>query len=95
MSRKPDLVTTRKLPGIAPQLAELMLTRFGLNTICLAYKNDRVDGMFNLIRSELPFGVTDNEVREVANILNEKAGEASMPLPFGVPSSNYDIYLSE
>ena len=91
MSHKPKLVHGA-LPSIAPQLADLMVTRLGMDAICKAAKKY---GVFGLIRPELPVAVTDSEVFDIANILYEKAGEANAPLPVGVPGASYSIYLPE
>lgn len=93
--RKSNLVTVRALPSIAPQLADLMVTRLGLDAIGKAYKVDNLGGVFAIIRPELPAAITDQEVREIANVLNDKARELNAPLPFNVSRAKYDIFLPE
>jgi hypothetical protein len=93
--RKPTQIRVRALTSIAPQVAEIMVKQLGLPAIIKAYKGDNYQGIFALIRPELPNAVTDSEVRDIANILNERAREANFLMPATISGATYDLYLKE
>ena len=72
-----------------------MVKQLGITAIIKAYQGDRYQGIYALIRPELPGAVTDSEVWDVVNILNDKAKEAIAPMPYGVPGESWSIYLPE
>lgn len=90
---KPKPITTRGLHNLTQQLADLLVERLGMDAIRKAAERDRQQGIYDLIRPELPSGVTNREVWDVTYILTEGARPA--PLPFGVPASSYSVYLEE
>ena len=90
---KPKPITTRGLPNMTLTLADLLVERLGIDAIRKAAGNDRQQGIYALIRPELPSGVTNAEVRNVAIIMAEAA--KPQPMPATASSVAYDIYLRE
>jgi hypothetical protein len=93
--RKPTQIRVRALTSITPQVAEIMVKRLGMDAIIKAYKGDNYQGIYDLIRPELPSAVTDSEVRDIANILNERAREANFLMPATISGATYSIYIGE
>ena len=91
--KKIKRVTVRKLTGLTPQLTEMMIEQVGMDKILAAARMDKINGIYSLIRPELPSGVTDSEVREVTNALEEAVQNAVL-MPAYYTSRNR-IYLSE
>ena len=90
---KPKLVTVRGLHNLTQQLADLLVERLGIDAIRASNNRDQLHGIYDLIRPELPSGVTNAEVRDVAIIMTEEA--RTPPLPNTFSAATYDLYLRE
>ena len=90
---KPKPITTRALSNMSQKLADLLVERLGVEAIRQAVKRDRQQGIYDLIRPELPSGVTDWEVRDVAFIMAE--GAAEPPLPNTFSTATYSLFMKE